>query len=122
MSDVPGSSTSKHRSSKEGDSEHARYVRKGSSHRTSSRSSPSQREALQGENKRPQGHVSGDGGDSASQHTRSLLSTSRDEASAPPWHMVMDALAALRSDMEKLKEERNLGPSRGLMTPRRPPM
>ncbi|XP_071521826.1 uncharacterized protein [Panulirus ornatus] len=113
MSDVLGSSTSIWRSSKEGDSEHARHVRKGSSHRISSRSSPSQWEALQGGNNRPHGHVTGDGGDSASQHTCSLPSTSRDEASAPPWNMVMDALAALRDDVEKLKEERNLGPSRG---------
>ncbi|XP_071539209.1 LOW QUALITY PROTEIN: uncharacterized protein [Panulirus ornatus] len=109
MSDVPGIQ----RSSKEGDSEHARHVRKGSSHRTSFRSSRSQREVLQGGNNRPHGHVTGDGGDSASQHTRSLPSTSRDEASAPPWNMVMNALAALRGDVEKLKEESNLGPSRG---------
>lgn len=115
MSDVPGSSTSKQRSSKEADSDRARHVRKVSSHRNRSRSSSSQREAGQQRNKRSQDHVPDDGDDSASPapHTNPLPSTSRDGASTPPWHMVMDALAALCSDMDKLKEERNLGPSRG---------
>ena len=74
---------------------------------TSSKSHHSRQEVPQGENIRPQGSVS------ASQHTRPSPSSSRDEASAPPWHVMMDALAALRSDMDKLKEERSLGPSRG---------
>lgn len=105
MSDVPGSSTSKQRSSKEADSARARLVRKESSHRNRSRS---QREAGQQTYKRSQDHVPDDGDDSASPapHTNPLTSTSRDGASTPPWHMVMDALAALRNDMVKLKEER----------------
>ena len=37
-------------------------------------------------------------------------STSQAEACAPPWHIVMEALADLQADMKKLKEERTMAP------------
>ena len=45
--------------------------------------------------------------------TVSMLSTSRDEFNFPSCSMVMQALAALKNDIQKLKEEESLGAAGG---------
>ena len=116
MSNVPDGSLDKQLSGDEDKSDRGRHVRKGSSHgkgSSGSRSGSSVRETNRGVRQHSRGHGSGAGDDSASPPTCSLPSTSRDEANSPPWTMVMEALAALRSDMDKLKEERSLATSGG---------
>ena len=55
---------------------------------------------------------SGSGGESATRLAVPMPSTSRDEVNSPQWSMVMEALAELRNDMQKLKAGK-MGPAGG---------
>ena len=111
MSDVPDGSLGKQLSGAEGKSIHGRHVRKGSSHRkdlSRSRSGSSQRECSRRVHKHTRGHGSDSEGECDPPPTYPLPSTSRDEVNSPPWAIVVEALAELRGDMKKLKEDRSL--------------